>query len=652
MANAGNLTVGVGADSSKVASGLRQGEAAVRKFRATVEAESRATGVAADRMASKFQLKGGDAVRSVRAGVAGLALLSQAQDSAIGGFAQFAGNVATGFASGGPIGGAIALGFEGFRAIAGAIRQSREETDKLRASAAALETSRLAESAAAAVGKVRADAARGAARDAFLADQARRRFDAEDPSGASGRADEARYRATREKFGGGSEGKIAADAEREADAAERKAAANKASGEFRAEESRRQKDLADALSAELGDRERALRIGERLHTNDQNRIRDEMRIQDLIARGQTAQAARLRKLIDQEAAAALAAKQADDDPDKAAKIADTNRALDRRIELLRATSDVQRLLIEQRHEYEDLVRNGGSVDRLRIAQAIELYDLNRKQTVEAERQRVAKAAAADAGRQAALDAKNAAAAERADADRAARRQTADQYGAGYGPLAQARDQKRRNRNIERFKRHADNLAAEQRDFMGYGRVGAAQFDENGDPIGVADPFAFDLGSVSSRRKKDKPTYAFAAPGLLAPAYDPGPGGFVVGGEGKPQRDGGGIGTPAPVISGDANAPAVDNRGVEALKAAAEAARRAAERQAEASAATAGAAEQFGVAAEGLGTAAEGTNDSLGRIADAGEKMLAAVDGIAARLEDVAAKYESLADVMTTAGLLS
>lgn len=129
--------------------------------------------------------------------------------------------------------------------------------------------------------------------------------------------------------------------------------------------------------------------------------------------------------------------------------------------------------------------------------------------------------AADARKEAALAASRiafeaASAAESARREEAARTRASqlNTYGAGYGPLAQARDAKRRDRNIAKNKRTEANLAAEARGSMSIGVVGAERFDDNGDPIGVADPFASDLGSLYSRfQRPEKPVPLYQAPGV-------------------------------------------------------------------------------------------------------------------------------------------
>jgi hypothetical protein len=128
--SAGTIKVHVGADVSGVTAGMQKGGEELARFRQRVERESTAVSAAGEKMGRGFRVSGGEISKSVRAGVAGLALLSQAGSGVAGDLSRLAGGIATGFAVGGPAGAAIAGIAEGFNFVARRISGAREETEK------------------------------------------------------------------------------------------------------------------------------------------------------------------------------------------------------------------------------------------------------------------------------------------------------------------------------------------------------------------------------------------------------------------------------------------------------------------------------------------------------------------------------------------
>lgn len=229
----------------------------------------------------------------------------------------------------------------------------------------------------------------------------------------------------------------------------------------------------------------------------------------------------------------IANRQREDRRQEQERLAAANEALSDQVALLRAADDAARLQVQHAIEWRNAIRDGTDLGMLLEKQALETSDLLAQQREDAERTAEAEAERVQAHRDMAEEARRRAEFERNAADAASRVNQTNAFGAGYGPLAQARDARKRSSNIERFKNHQANLDAEARMRpIKNGQIGAPQYDEQGNPVGTrynpdgsifdlggaGDPFAFDLGSVVSRWQGPPPAKE-AAPGLLMPAYN-------------------------------------------------------------------------------------------------------------------------------------
>lgn len=595
--SAGTLLVTVGAQTGNLASSLKQGEDSVRRFRRTVETEADAVRRSTSRIGSGFEMSTGQIGRSARSAVAGLALLTQSADGAAGGIARLAGNIVTGFAVGGPAGAAIAGLAEGFGLIAQRIRRSRDEAEALRQSIAAANLKRVVDEAAAGVAAARASFDRSMALSSFMGSNARDASRAGMTEEQRRAADDAEsVDAARAKFGpyGAASRRDALDRVRLAEEGRRQA-------DNREREGDRRRAAESAINRELGDRERLLRIQARLGEDGARWARDYLQIQDLIAAGDTKRAAQLRGIVDAERAAAKAAQDAEEAKAAAKRRSEAQQSMQeetgRRLRDLQATTELQRLLNRQADELRALEKQGLDVaDRRRtLAYEVALFqkreaDDKARAAESAERLARAEADAAQAVRYRADQDRQA---SEASARASQAQATVASYAGGYGPLAQARDAKRRSRAIERGKRHAANLAAEARESMGYGTMGATQYDENGNPVSVG---------FNRPPKAPAEVFPYAAPGTFNPAYFganpsvPNIGGGA-GGGGGPTAGGGAVTTPSEP----------------ALKAAADALTGASGKSSDASNKVSESAGEIAGAAETIGTAAKQVSDDVSSI---------------------------------------
>lgn len=637
--SAGTLTVGVVAPTSVLDQNMKQGEQIVQRFRRSFEDQARAVARSSDRMGEAAALSGTSMAKGLRAGVAGLALLSQASDGVAGDFTRLAGNIATGFAVGGPAGGAVAALSEGFAFVAKRIRDGREEAEKMRVAVARIESERRQQESASAVAAARAIGKKFESLREFQLEQARLAKRAGMTPEQLAQADrEDEIKKARETWG-----EAGVQSVRDRQAAE---AAGGARGKEAADVAERRRSVEDGVNRSLGERERMLRIEARLAPELLRWASDYAQIQDLIASGQTEQANRLKAIVADEQRRAKAVADAEKAKGDAKRTAEAQSRLDadaaRRVRDLQAQTDLERLLNRQADERNDAAAQGVKLGELLKSQAYEVALLKTREANEAERVRAATERQAEAQRDVASQIKRAAEEQKAADAAAARTAQMNAFGAGYGPLAQARDAKRRNANMARFKNHADNLAAEARarPTAGNGQpwqVGAPQFDSDGNPIGVRDPFASDLGSIFDRRTTDRRSGfpVFQAPGLFNPAYQfPDPAAPPMGGgpAAGPATPGG---PPSPVLT--ESEPNLSAAG-DAVKAGGEAARAAGEKTKAAAEKMASGADEI---AEGSGSIADNVgamSETVGAIANGVMSMAEAIDQVKGDLESLKATF--------------
>lgn len=299
--------------------------------------------------------------------------------------------------------------------------------------------------------------------------------------------------------------------------------------EFRKKAAEEQKKLDDEVQAEwLRDLNERARAAEKAAAEDTARREAEESAREKAAADQLKHEADLERMRDRIKKRDRAA--ANDVEEMKRATRERNEGLSQELQLRLASTDMERLQLRHRFEYNAELSKGTDMSAVIEIHARETADLLAAQREETEKLADAEQERALAHERMAREAKNRAAAEQEASAAIARMAQTNAFGAGYGPLAQARDAKKRNSNIARFKNHADNLRAESP--LGYGTVGAPQFDQQGNPLGTeydpesgailkmggaADPFAFDMGSVFSRfHNPPKPRYDNAAPGLLAP----------------------------------------------------------------------------------------------------------------------------------------
>jgi len=503
--SAGTLEVTLGAKYQPLVEGMKKGEDALRSFGRTAEAE----GARADRAMSSF----GRGLKPALAGAAAsLAMLAGESNDTAGALARVATAGAAGFAAGGPWGAAIAAAATGLREIFKSSNDAEEATKRLNEARAKLAMDEMRrkqdflveQRRAADIASGRATAGDFAASDAGLsmgsdAEEAVRRRQGDEQRKRADAIMEASRNAER-RSNLGADSPIVKGIERQAEI-------DKIRAEFAkeiADEVIRQKE-AEWAAADAAERYAASQEDAKKQKDAQKKIDEEL----------------LRNEEDRERMRQRVVDRARDEEKRNEGIRDRmreiNQAFDDRLRMLNAATDLERLQVRNVQEYRDAIASG-------VPPARALESVAKKTADYLKEQAAAAARAADAENERVLaaermthEARNRAREEERAADAASRAQQMNTFGGGYGPLAQARDAKKRNSNIARFKNHADNLAAESP--LGYGTVGAPQFDKDGNPIGVADPFAFDLGSIAGRTPKQKLTpddYAFKAPGLLAP----------------------------------------------------------------------------------------------------------------------------------------
>ncbi len=504
--SAGTLEVTLGAKYQPLVEGMKKGEDALRSFGRTAEAE----GARADRAMSSF----GRGLKPIVAGAAAsLAMLAGESNDTAGALARvFSAGMAG--AAGGPWGAALAAGVQGVRELLKSSNDAEDATKKLNAARAQLAMDEMRrkqdflveQRRAADVASGRATAGDFAASDAGMSmgsdaeEEVRRRQRAEQQRSADAAMEASRNAERRSNLGADSP--IVKGMERQAEI-------DKIRAQYAADiadEVIRQKE-AEWAAADAAERFAASQEEAKKHEADLKKVTEDL------ARAEEDREKMRRRIAERARDEARETERARD------RMREINQAFDDRLRVLGAATDLERLQVRNAQEYRDAIASGVPPAKALESVAKKTADYLKEQAAAAAQAAEAEQERVLAAERMAHEARNRAREEERAADAASRASQMNTFGAGYGPLAQARDAKRRNSNIARFKNHADNLAAERRETSAYGNVGAPQFDANGNPIGVADPFAFDLGSIAGRTPKQKLTpddYAFKAPGLLAP----------------------------------------------------------------------------------------------------------------------------------------
>lgn len=503
--SAGTLEVTLGAKYQPLVEGMKKGEDALRSFGRTAEAE----GARADRAMSSF----GRGLKPALAGAAAsLAMLAGESNDTAGALARVATAGAAGFSAGGPWGAGIAAAVTGVRELFKSSNDAEEATKKLNAARAQLAMDEMRrkqdflveQRRATDIASGRATAGDFAASDAGVAmgsdaeEAVRARQRAEQQKSADAAMEASRNAERRSNLGADSPIVKGMERQAEIDKIRAQYAADIADEVIRQKEA--EWDAADAAERYAASQEDAKKQKDAQKKIDEELLRAE------------ADRQRMRQRI---------ADRARDEEKRNEGIRDRmreiNQAFDDRLRMLNAATDLERLQVRNVQEYRDAIASGVPPAKALESVAKKTADYLKEQADAAARAADAENERVLAAERMAHETRNRAREEERAADAASRASQMNTFGGGYGPLAQARDAKKRNSNIARFKNHADNLRAESP--LGYGTVGAPQFDKDGNPIGVADPFAFDLGSIAGRTPKQKLTpddYAFKAPGLLAP----------------------------------------------------------------------------------------------------------------------------------------
>lgn len=502
--SAGTLEVTLGAKTSPLVAGMREAEASIKRFGQT--AQSVAT------QSSSGWDKFGRGLKPALAGAAAsLAMLAGESNDTAGAIARVATAGASGFAVGGPWGAAVAAAATGLREIVKSSNDAEEATKRLNAARAEFAMAEIKRKQDFIVEQRRAtDIATGAATagdfaasDAGMAlgsdaeDAVRRRQGAEQERTA--RAQIEADRAAERRATLGADSPIVKGMERQAEI-------DKIREEFAteiADQIIRQKEaLWDALDA-------AERYAEKEKEVEESKERQKKVEADLAAAEADREQMR-RRIVER------AREEAEEVERTRDRIREINAEFDDRIALLGASTELERIQTKNRQDYRDAIAAGvepaRAIAELTQRTAKHLHD----QAEDARKVADAQTNAMFAAEAMASEARNRADAEERSAAAASRSAQINAFGGGQGPLAQARDAKRRNRNIEKNLRTEANLRAESP--LGYGTVGANQYDANGNPVGIADPFASDLGSIFNRPAKPRPDFEFAAPGLFNPEY--------------------------------------------------------------------------------------------------------------------------------------
>lgn len=626
--SAGTLTVGVVAPTAVLDQNMKQGEQIVQRFRRSFDDQARAVERSSSRMDAGFKLSSEKMSRAFGVASGGLLMLAGSAEGVAGTVGGSLARAFGSFAAGGPIAAGVSIVSDGIAWIGKRSREAAAEAEKLREVQA-----RQAAEAKAASERRRSD------HQAYLRGL-------QDEIDALGRRNElevdrrARTQAARLQAAGDADfaagkdltGPTAASRARELNRAEdADARARRFNDEFAAGRAQAdaRSDAANAAGWAATDRKVALRreLQDALRlaeaTDEQRRHwADIQRIAELRRAGMEAEA----QIAEQLLATTLKREAAEKAGQEAKRRSEAQGRADgdaaRRVRDLQATTEMERLLNRHADERNALASQGVKLGEVLKAQAYELAQLKTREANEAERARDATERQAEAQANAAQQARFYADQQKEAASAASRASQMNTFGAGYGPLAQARDAKRRNSNIARFKNHADNLAAERRETSAYGNVGAPQFDADGNPIGIADPFAFDLGSVFSRRssrKKSPSDYQFTAPGLFNPAYQfpepAAPGMGPGGGGGGPTFNGPGMGSPTT----PSNPEATDMRGAAGdMRAAGDAAKQASDD-------TKAAADETKAAADKFEQLAGATKDLAAAVGPAFDAAMAAAE---------------------------
>lgn len=636
MANksAGTLNVGIVADTAQLKPDLDKAGRMVQEFAAKTRTVNDQAARSTEALGRSFTLSGEKAARAFGVASGGLLMLAGSAEGVAGTVGGTLARAFGAFAAGGPIAAGVSLVSDGIAFLGKSSSNAAAEAEKMRAA----QERTLAVEREAAQARTRNHAAYVAnLREQIRAIEERNELEVD--KRARGQA--ARLAAAQDAdFAAGKNltGETAASLARRANAAENAdARARKWNDDFAAGRAQAdaRNDAANALGWAQADRKVALRQDlenalalsrateeQRAHWQEIARIREMERL------GMKAEAEVAQQLLDATIAREASEKRAAENKRRAAEQAGADGDAARRVRDLQAQTDLERMLNRHTDERNALAARGVKLGETLKAQAYELARLKTDEANEAERARAATERQAEAQANAAQAARYYAEQQKAAADAASRAQQMNTFGAGYGPLAQARDARRRDRNIARFKNHADNLAAESP--LGYGTVGAPKFDADGNPIGVPDPFAFDLGSIFARQPKKKMApedYPFAAPGLFNPAYqfpDPAAPGMG-GGAGGGKSDGGGIGLDK--VTTDLNAAASDLRG------SSEAADAAANALGDTADATTTAAGSFGALADATRSLADAVGSAFenvnGKAEDALERIAAIESQLAA-----------------------
>lgn len=634
MANksAGTLSVAVVAETEQLKPSLDKAGRMVSEFAGKYRTSAEATSRAADMMGRTASLSAEKAGRAFGVAAGGLAMLAGSAEGVAGTLTGTLARAFGAFAAGGPIALGVTVVADGIGWIGKRSSEAAAQAERLRqAHARQVEAERAAsQERSRAHAKVMSDL------QAEI-DAIGRKNELEVDKRARGQS--ARLTAAQDAdFAAGKDlkGPTAASLARRANAAEdADARARRFNEDFAAGRAQAdaRNDAANAAGWAQADRKVALRqqledaIALSKATEEQRKHWAEIqRIAELRRLGMKAEAEVAEKLLATTIAREEAEKGAAERKKVAAAQTRANDDAARRVRDLSAETDLERMQNRHADERNALAAQGVKLGETLKAQAYELALFKTEEANAAERARAAAEGQAAATAQAAQAARYYAEGQRQAADAAARASQMNTYGAGYGPLAQARDAKRRNANIARFKNHADNLAAEAP--LGYGTVGAPQYDKDGNPIGVPDPFAFDLGSIFARQGKPKvkpSDYEFAAPGLFTPAYQfPAPGAPQMGGGGG-DKSGGGGGVGLDKVTTDLGAAATDLRG------SAEAADNAAKALGETADATTTAADSFGALADATGSLADGIGSAFAGLNEKADNALERVAALEAQL---------------------
>lgn len=622
MANIGVLSVSLTAKTDEYEAKMRRSRQASRDFGRDTAAAAQQASDAMERMSGKGGLGMEALSKGSRQAVTGILQLGDASGLARTGVGGLVGDLVKGFGQGGLIG-------VGLAAATGLMSLFGAESERAREKAAkAAEAHRVAtEKAREAAERAAEQAAARAKSEGEYQDQLRREIDLLNTRSES----ERRYVENRQKLEAaqGKGGDQGAELERQRQLAEarrrlfdedQKAAddakkKSEAAAEKAAEDARRQAEAERAVRDQLRKQvEERLRLAS-LTEAQKSHATDLGLVEKARAAGLKQEADALAKQVEHMMKAEAAAKAltaAEKESAEAAKLAtEAKKKLEEVAKSEEAAKAARTEYVEKLKESLALASAEDDKARQRVQRELELNEARKKGGEEA----VAIVKATQA-------AEDKAAASKAAQDKA----SAAKEGSGEGPLARARQAKKDARRQRKNQRHADNLAAEDRERMGF------RVEDGGTDLftGRDGEGGFDYENRRAKKKKEAADAAAAANQWSFPhAQGGGPAG------GGAAAGGGVAGDPTykgptdfrPTTTGGDSAP-VDNRGatdaIKSLEDAVKAHEEATKRTAEGLTTTAEKAQAGTESATKAADGAEKLAEGLGTQADALDKLAQAL----------------------------